>query len=195
MGFSDDQQPDVNIDDFMLLQHKPSALLEFCFMNCRASITTGGLTPFDHLWGCQTDCFRAVRLIALLQLFGCQVVRLIASKLSDCLPYSWVIQWCLVHTTLTPTLEILHLCDRPWDWLCQLASGPLQYAYVCVYEKFLMFICLLNYCHLTQLGESHYLGHFGFTIQFRVGERGSGIKLWLSYNYDCDVISWYWWND
>ena len=25
-----------------------------------------------------------------------------------------------------PALEFLHLCDGPWDWLCQRASGPLQ---------------------------------------------------------------------
>ena len=59
----------------------------------------------DSLWGCQTDCFRVVRLIALRPLFGCYVVRLTASKLSGWLPYSWVIQWCQVHTTLTPALE------------------------------------------------------------------------------------------
>ena len=49
------------------------------------------------LQSCQADCLASV--------FGCYVVRLTASKLSGWLPYSWVIQWCQVHTTLTPALE------------------------------------------------------------------------------------------
>ena len=71
-------------------------LLQSCQADCLASVV--------WLLCGQADCFQAVRLTALL--------------LGDPMVSG-------SHYTHTRTW-VLHLCDRPRDWLCQQASGPLQ---------------------------------------------------------------------
>ena len=88
MGFSDDQRPDVNSGYFILLQYKPSTLLEYSFywtaerpslhgawhqwIPCEVVRLTASELQADCLASVvwllcgQADCFQAVRLTALL---------------------------------------------------------------------------------------------------------------------------------
>ena len=65
MGFSDDQRPDVNSGYFILLQYKPSTLLEYLFY-----------------WTAERPSLHG----AWHQWIPCEVVRLTASELSGWLP-------------------------------------------------------------------------------------------------------------
>ena len=91
MGFSDDQRPDVNSGDFILLQYKPSTLLEYLFYELRSThYRRGPGTVWSPvrlsdwlLQSCQADCLASVAWLSCGQAGCFQVVRLTALLLGD----------------------------------------------------------------------------------------------------------------
>ena len=91
MGFSDDQWPDVNSGYFILLQYKPSTLLEYLFYWIAEHPSLHGAW---HQWiPCEVVRLTASELSGWLPCFRCLAVMwsgwLLPSCLADCLTPGW----------------------------------------------------------------------------------------------------------